>query len=218
MHEMKVLDDLRQHPRKLMLLLTLGVGLLVLGYFQRENLDHETLTAYGKELSPVWFVIAFIALPLVGFPVSVFLLLAGIRFGFWGGMGLAAVAMAIHQVVAFRVVHGLFRRRVRAWLAHKGYPVPRIMNRNPIWFTVIFAAVHGPPYFVKIYSLALTDIPFRIYFWAGAPVYIAFCAIPVGAGSAVVNLNPLWITLVVIGMVGMAFFSRWIGSRLAERA
>jgi hypothetical protein len=107
---------------------------------------------------------------------------------------------------------------VRAWLAHKGYPVPRIMNRNPIWFTVIFAAVHGPPYFVKIYSLALTDIPFRIYFWAGAPVYIAFCAIPVGAGSAVVNLNPLWITLVVIGMVGMAFFSRWIGSRLAERA
>lgn len=217
MFAMKLLEDLRKHPRKLLLSLAVLVGLLILTYYQRENLSREALMSYGKGLSPGWFMAGFITLPLLGFPVSVFLVLAGVRFGFWGGMGLAAMAMAVHHIVAFHVVHGWFRRRVRNWMKRKGYPVPRLVDKNPVWFTVIFAAVHGPPYFAKVYSLALTDIPFRIYFWAGAPVYIFFCAIPVGAGSAVIRLDPIWIYLVVFGMIALALVTRWLGRRLARR-
>lgn len=211
---MKLIDDLRQHPRKLLLLLLVLAGLLIFGYHQREHLNREALLSFGKGISAAWFVIGFITLPLLGFPVSIFLVLSGVRFGFWGGMGLAALSMVIHHTVAFHVVHSWFRRRVRNWLEHKGYPVPQLIEKSPVWFTAIFAAVHGPPYVVKVYSLALTDLPFRIYFWAGAPVYILFSAIPVGAGSAVISLNPTWIYSVVFGMLMLTLLSHWLGKRL----
>ena len=44
---------------------------------------------------------------------------------------------------------------------------------------------------MKLYLLALTNIPFRIYLGVGPPVYIHFCLIPVGAGSSVRTLNPI---------------------------
>ena len=36
----------------------------------------------------------------------------------------------------------------------------------------------------KLYLLALTDIPFRIYFWIGVPVDVFFRAPPGGSGGA----------------------------------
>lgn len=53
---------------------------------------------------------------------------------------------------------------------------------------------------MKLYLLALTNIPFRIYLGVGPPVYILFCLIPVGAGSSVRTLNPVWIYAALGGM------------------
>jgi uncharacterized membrane protein YdjX (TVP38/TMEM64 family) len=172
-----------------------------------DQLSRQDLLTYGEKLPPVWFIVGFLILPLAGVPISVLLVLAGIRFGMWGGMILATGGVFFHHLVAYQLVRRWFRYRFRLRLQRAGYVVPVIKSANLAWYTILFAAIHGPPYSLKLYLLALTDIPFRIYFWVGAPVYILFCLVPVGAGSAVMQVNtPLLygivvgITLLVIGM------------------
>jgi uncharacterized membrane protein YdjX (TVP38/TMEM64 family) len=158
-------------------------------------------------------MIGFILLPLAGVPVSVFLLLAGVRFGFWGGMGATMVAMFLHHLIAFHVIHTWLRERVRAGLERRGYPVPDLKERNQLCFTLLFAGIYGPPYIVKVYSLALTNLPFRIYAGVTVPVYLLLGAVKVGAGSAVITLNPTWIYWIIGLMILLTVILRWLGKR-----
>jgi uncharacterized membrane protein YdjX (TVP38/TMEM64 family) len=184
---------LRRHRGKIALLL-LAVALVAwLAYSHRADLDRDHLMGYGRGLPAGWFVAAFLILPLLGFPISIFLVLAGIRFGLAGGMAISAVAVIVHHFVAYHLAHGWFRSPVRRRLDRAGYAIPPIRAKHRAGFTMLFAALHGPPYIAKIYLLALTDIPFRIFLGFGAPVYIFFCLIPVGAGTALKHFNPLWI-------------------------
>lgn len=186
----------------------------------RDELNREALVAHGRALPAGWFMAAFLVLPLLGFPISVFLLLAGVRFGLGGGMAVSAAGILFHHVAAYRLAHGLFRDRLRRRLERAGRAVPPIKPGHRAWLTALFAALHGPPYIAKLYLWALTDVPFRIYVWVGAPVYILFCLVPVGAGSAVMNWNPAWIyglAGVSVVFVAAGFWLKGkFGDRLAE--
>ena len=186
----------------------------------RDELTREALVAYGKDLPAGWFVAAFLILPLAGFPLSIFLLLAGIRFGLGGGMAVSAAGVVFHHIAAYRLTHGLFRERLRQRLKRAGHAVPPIKAEHRGWLTALFAAIHGPPYAAKLYLWALTDVPFRIYVWVGAPVYIVFCLVPVGAGSAVMNFNPTWIYILVgvaaLFLLGGYWLRRRFGSRMTS--
>lgn len=196
---MKLLERARRHPWRFVITLFLLVTVTWFAYAHRGELTREAIMAHGKSLPAGGFIAAFLVLPLLGFPVSILLVLAGIRFGLCGGMAMAAGGMLFHHFAAFRLAHGAFRQRMSDRLQRSGYSIPAIKAGHRVWFTALFAAIHGPPYAAKLYLLALTDIPFRIYLWAGAPVYILFCLIPVGAGSAVMSFDPTWIYL-FIGM------------------
>ena len=205
--------SIQRHWVKLLLLAVIIVAGCWWLHSHRVEWSREAVVSYGKGLSPVWFIITFLVLPLLGFPISVMLVLAGVRFGFWGGMALAAVGVFFHHIAAFRIVHGLFRQRLRDRIERAGYRIPELKKQNQVWFTALFAAIHGPPYSVKLYLLALTEIPLTIYLWAGAPVYIVFCAITVGAGSAAFTLRPIWIYLLVGGMIALSLVGRWLSKR-----
>lgn len=194
---MSLRESLRRHRGKLAILLLLAAAAGGFAYARRAGLDRESLLAYGESLPAGAFLAAFLILPLVGFPISIFLVLAGIRFGLGGGMAAAALAIAGHHFATFRLAHGWFRDPVRRRLARAGHAIPPVPTRHRAWFTAFFAAVHGPPYIAKLYLLALTDVPFRIYLGVGAPIYILFCLIPVGAGSALIDFNPTWLYLLL---------------------
>ena len=217
---MKVRETLKRHRGKIALA-AVAIALAVwYAVVHRGDLNREALAAYGKDLPAGWFLAAFLVLPLAGFPVSIFLLLAGVRFGLGGGMAVSAAGVLFHHVAAYRLTHGLFRDRLRRRLEQAGRAVPSIKPGHRVWLTALFAALHGPPYIAKLYLWALTDVPFRTYVWVGAPVYILFCLVPVGAGSAVMNWNPAWIYgLVGVSMVFLAA-GYWLkgkfGSRLSE--
>jgi uncharacterized membrane protein YdjX (TVP38/TMEM64 family) len=185
----------------------------VVVYAFKNKLSREALAAYGEALPAAWFIFAYFTLPIVGFPVTIFLILAGVRFGFAGGMVVAALGMIFHHLVAFRLVNGCLRGRLTTQLERAGYRVPSLIQNHPISFTAIFAAVHGPPYIAKVYLLALTDISFRVYFWVGAPVYILFCVLPVGLGSSVVRVSPLWIYGVVFLSSVLPLGFRWLSRK-----
>lgn len=201
---------LRPNARRLLIKLLIAIAILgVLAWIFRDDLDRESLIALGKRLPIPVFVIAFLLTPVLGFPISILLFLAGLRLGFSWGMALATGGMFVHSIVAYFVTHGWFRDRLRARLERAGYGIPPIDRRHQAWFTALFAAFHGPPYAIKLYLLALTDVSFRIYLWVGTPVYILFALLPVGAGSAVTDLNPgiisllvgLMVTFTVLGLV-----------------
>jgi uncharacterized membrane protein YdjX (TVP38/TMEM64 family) len=192
---MKLTNKLRRHPWKF------GTALILLAaawflYSHRGELTREAVMAYGMALPAVGFIAAFLILPLIGFPVGILLALAGIRFGFAGGMVVAAGGVIFHSIVAYRISHGWLRERVKARFERAGYAIPDIKAQHRLWLTLLFTAVRGPPYVSKLYLLALADIPARIYFGGGATIHILFCLIPVGAGSAVMSFDAKWIYLI----------------------
>lgn len=198
---MKIGDLIIKHRGKITATLII---LILAGWFiwhHRADLSRETLVARGKELHAAWFIAAFFVLPVLGFPLSILLFLAGVRFGLGGGMALATAGTFFHHFAAFYLAHGSFRDSVRRRLERAGRKIPPIKEKHRIWFTALFASIHGPPYAAKLYLLALTDVPFRVYLWASAPVYILFCFVSVGAGSAVTTFNPTWIYILTGVMV-----------------
>jgi len=206
----------RHHRGKIAIAIVALAGVAWFLIAHRGELNRETLVAYGKSLHATSFILAFLVLPLVGFPLSIFLFLAGVRFGVVGGMLISGVGVFFHHFAAFRLAHGLFRARVRHRLRRAGHNIPSIKKEHRAWFTALFAALHGPPYAAKLYLLALTDLPFRFYFWVGAPVYIAFCIIPVGAGSAVMNFNPKWIYILVGATALLLLAGYWLRHRFGS--
>lgn len=194
---MRILDLARRHRGKLALCFVLAAAALWLARGYGPGNTREKLLDFGESLPPAAFIAAFLVLPLLGFPISIFLVLAGIRFGLVGGMTLAAFGITCHHLASFRLAHGCFREPVQRRLARAGHTMPSIPSRHRLWFTALFAAIHGPPYIAKLYLLALTDLPFRIYLGIGAPIYILFCLIPVGAGSAIIDFNPTWLYLLL---------------------
>lgn len=212
---MNVSVQIRKHWGKLLVFLILAVACCWL-FTDGGKETREMLTEQVRNLPAFWFIVAYAILPVVGIPLSPLLVLAGVKFGFWQGMAVAALGVFIHHVIAYHLVHGGLRRRVKDRLAKSNYSIPAVDEKNHLWFTAVFASVHGPPYAIKLYLLALTEVSFRVYFWVGAPVYIIFCVVPVGAGSSAISVNPLWLYGGLAGVMGLAFLGKWLGTRLAK--
>jgi uncharacterized membrane protein YdjX (TVP38/TMEM64 family) len=210
---MKLHEMLLRHRWKIGIIVVSLLFVAWLIHAHQNELSRETIIEFGKEIPAAWFMILFLILPLVGFPVSVCLVLAGIHFGFVGGMLVSAAAVAFHNFAAYRLTHGFFRTRMRDFLKKSGYAIPPIDARHRVRFTVLFAAIHGPPYIAKLYLLALTDIPFHIYFWAGVPIYVFFCAIPVAAGSAATTMHMKWIYVIIGAFAVISLAGFWIKRR-----
>jgi uncharacterized membrane protein YdjX (TVP38/TMEM64 family) len=207
---------IRKHRGKLVsaaLLLALAAWF---AWEHRADLSRENLVARGQELHAAWFIAAFFILPVLGFPISILTLLAGVRFGLPGGMALVTGGTIFHHIAAYRLTHGWFRDKVRARLEKAGRKIPPIKKEHQVLLTALFAAIHGPPYAPKLYLLALTDIPFRIYLGVGAPIYILFCLIPVGAGSAVMNFNPAWLFALTTLSIVILLVGWWLKRKFGD--
>lgn len=213
---MNPIGYIRAHWLKLLVLALLAGG-TVAYLASQDALSMEKITAYVRGLSAGWFLAAFLVLPLFGAPISPFLILSGVRFGFLTGMGVASMAILIHNFLAFHIVHGRMRKWIGDRLTRKGHKIPTPKEQNQAWFTVLFVGFQGPPYAVKLYLLALTEIPFRYYFWLGVPIYIFFALIPVGAGSSAVAMNPLWAYAGIFGIMGLILAIRWLRGKIAPK-
>lgn len=212
---MKLLKLLLQHRVRTIIVLSL---LIAGGWFvqlHHHDISQEAIIAFGERIHTAWFLILFFILPLLGFPLSILLVLAGIRFGFAGGMAASAVAVFFHNFTAYHICHGFFRDPMRNFLERAGYAIPPISPGHRVRLTALFTAIHGPPYFAKLYLLALTDIPFLIYFWVGAPVYLIFCVIPVGAGSAATQFDATWIYAIITALAIFSLGGYWLRRRIA---
>lgn len=213
----KIKESLHRHRWRIALGVLVLIGGAVWLYLERDTFNREAILEYGESLPAGWLIAASFLLPLVAFPISIILFLTGVRFGFWPGILLTAGAMAFHHLIAYWLGHGKFRPWFNRKLENWDYKIPKIGDRQPALFTLIFAALHGPPYTLKLYLLALTDVPFRYYFWVGFPVYLAFAPIAIGAGSAVMDFDPTWIYWLVGGITVLMLATKWLKRKVDNK-
>jgi uncharacterized membrane protein YdjX (TVP38/TMEM64 family) len=207
---MKAGTFLKRHWGGLVVTLLLAAGVWYLLTHHEGDLDRESILAYGMSLPPSTVIAAFFLLPPVGFPVSVLLVLIGLRFGIMWGMIIVTVGMFFHLLVVYGIAQSGMRDAMRRRIASFGYEIPPIKGSHRLWFTTLFASIHGPPYAAKLYLLALTDLPFRYHCGIALPVYIGFSLLPVSAGKAVMNLNPVTVSVIVIASIALLLFGRWL--------
>lgn len=159
------------------------------------------------------FLLMFVLLPLVGFPISAFLVLIGVKFGTWYGVLLTLAVMPLHLLISFLVANSYLRSILQRCLETMSYRLPQIPEDRALWFSFVFMAVPGLPYTVKNYALPLSGAPFRYYFLSGYLVQGAMGIPFVVAGGAVAGEH--LVILAVIFAVLLAVYA--LVHRLRQR-
>lgn len=150
-------------------LLAAGVAAL----FAFTEFDWHALMRWIERLHAVPLLIAMATLPLIAFPILPVYLVAGARFGPWGGGLVVALATAVHlvgsYVIARTVLRGPLERLLERWHAH----IPAIPRDEEAAVALVAALVPGLPYVVRTYLLAMMGLRLRVYFWICLPIYVA---------------------------------------------
>lgn len=128
-------------------------------------------TIAGFNPVAVFFLMAM--LPIGGFSITVVYLVAGAKFGpVLGGVAVAG-ATAIHLMASFWISRSVLRDPLQRFLERRGHRLPHVPEGENVSAAAMAVLIPGPPYFARNYLLALTDVPFRIYFLVCLPLYVA---------------------------------------------
>lgn len=138
------------------------------GDFEWQDLV-STITGFNAAI-----VFALMAtLPIGGFSIMVVYLVAGAKFGpALGGVAVAG-ATAIHLLASFWIARSVLREPLRRLLERRGHKLPHVPEGENVSVAAMAVLIPGLPYFARNYLLALTDVPFRVYFWVCLPLYVA---------------------------------------------
>lgn len=143
-----------RNPKKLTRALALAGAVLLLALFWRQ-LDLAELHSQARRM-PGYAVLAVMSLlPLLGFPVSWLHLVAGVRFGFWGGMTSVAVTGFLQHFFGLVMARLLPPRLLGFASSWKR----RFAGASHADAVVLCAVLPGMPYTVQLYLLPLLGTP-----------------------------------------------------------
>jgi len=120
----------------------------------------EYLSSRGH---PAIFLFLMLVLPIVGVPITIFLVLVGIKFGIVYGLLASAVTMFCHMAVTYYLVHFSLRKWITVLLKPYNVSVPKLSGKKHRLHAFIFMLIPGVPYAVKNNLLALAKMPFVPY-------------------------------------------------------
>ncbi|MFZ7128413.1 MAG: TVP38/TMEM64 family protein [Desulfobacterales bacterium] len=164
------MNSLKKHKGMLILLgltIAAAAGSLLLhgtGFYA------SGLKLIRKDLASELFIVLMGVLPAAGFPISPFLIVAGIKFGFLQGVAAVGATTLIHLLCAYFVGRSFLRPLLAGFLNRRGRTIPTLPNSRRSLYIFGFAVLPGLPYSLKNYLLAMTDLPMRSYLvltWAG---------------------------------------------------
>ncbi len=172
----------------------------------------------GEGTPPLLFLLLYFLLPLIGFPISVFLVLIGVKFGSLWGVVVLFSGIAAHLGVIFLVTNSVLRAPIQRKLVDLGYRLPQIPQQRPLWFSCIFMAVPGLPYTVKNYALALCGVPFGYFFLSGF-LFQGLMGVPfVIAGDALATEQMILLAAILAAITGLAAIGNHFRKRYRQTA
>ena len=173
----------RKNTRKLLLIAALVLALGVLLILTEGGVDWRGLRQ-GMETMPRGVLLILVAvLPVLGFSISLVYLVVGAVFGGWPGMAVVGGITAVHLLGSHWIGRSFLRAPVQRFLHRRKHRLPELPAGEEWAVTLMTALVPGLPYFVRNYLLAVSDIPFRIYFWICWPVYVVRSSVVIFLGD-----------------------------------
>jgi len=142
---------------------------------------------------PVWaFVLAFVLLPALGFPISLFYLTAGAVFPAPAlALAVAWACMAVNMALSYGIALGL-AQPVHRLLRRRGYPLPRIADRAQ-WRAIVLVRASPLPWLMQSWLLALGGARFLPYMTFGLPVQALVAAGLVLMGDSLLRGSLGWL-------------------------
>lgn len=154
-------------------LLLAAVVVAAVGFALFEYVDWPGVRQWMQHLNRPVLVLLSATLPLFGFSISIVYLVIGAVFGGPWGIVVVAGITAVHLLTSHWFGRGFLRLRLQRWLEKRKKHFPTLPPGEEISVALMMALVPGPPYFVRNYLLAVSDVPLRVYFWVCWPVYVA---------------------------------------------
>lgn len=199
----------QRHLIKLVLALVVIAGLVVM--YQRIDPAEFQATARGW---PSWVVIAVITLlPMVGFPVSWLHLVAGLCFGFIGGLIVVLVTTLVHHLAGWwlvRVLPSRYFKRFEPW-------EERLEGAGHRDATLLGGLVPGMPYVVHLYVLPMLGTPLLMLCGLGVGVHTARAFVTILLGDQSGDLTPGRIAALVAYYAVLFGLSAWALRSLQKR-
>jgi uncharacterized membrane protein YdjX (TVP38/TMEM64 family) len=186
-----------------------GAVLAVIGLYLL--LDPECGMDFVVDRETHWavFVGLMAILPIFAFPISVFLVLSGIKFGFLAGSLVTVLVMPVHLIASFVLANSLLRPYLIQMLDKKNLRVPQIPKDRMLIYTSLFVIVPGPPYFLKNYLLAISGVPFRYYFGVNWVLELLICIPVVGLGESLMKTS--WKLIIFVVFIAALYLTgRWL--------
>lgn len=170
--------------------------------------------------APVFFM-AMTLLPLVGFPLSVFIFSAGPLFA--PSMGLPMVmatcvgAVLINISMAYWMAAKMLRPTMERFIRWLGYNWPQMELTKSWEFTLVMRLLPGMPFFVQSYALGMTGVKFRVYLGLSMLVAVGQIVAGVLVGDGLLRRDPQQLAIAggVFALLGLCI--HLLRKRLAAR-
>ncbi|MGC4074673.1 MAG: VTT domain-containing protein [Nibricoccus sp.] len=178
------------------------------------------LIAMMDRVNPVLTIVLMALLPLAGFSVSVVYVVAGLKFGLWGGALVIVGVTSLHLLGTHWIGRSFLRGPIQRFLERRDYRLPEAPVGAERSLAAMVALVPGPPYFLRNYALAISGIPLRRYFWVCLGVYTVRSFVTLALGD--LGGNPdgagvFWLGVILMVKLGIcALLIRRIGRKHKE--
>jgi uncharacterized membrane protein YdjX (TVP38/TMEM64 family) len=160
---------------------------------------------------PGWALfLAIVILPLLGFPVTVLHVIAGMRWGPRWGIAIVAIAILLQLFASYALV-SLFRRPFERQFAKLRARLPQTAHGPMTLFTLLLP---GVPFFAKNYVLPIAGVPLGTYLMWAFPIHTLRSSIAVIFGHESDQLTPWRIAGFAAYAVAITLSFAWAFRRL----
>lgn len=151
-----------------------------------QQLGLEELQRRAKELPAAGVIAAMAVGPLLGFPVSWLHLIAGVRFGFAGGIASVAFVGLCHHVGGWLLVRLLPQRCFRSLQPWR----EKLAGAGHRDAALLCALLPGMPYSVQLYLLPVMGTPLAMLCLLSVPLHTCRAVVTILLGNYGTELTP----------------------------
>ena len=186
------------------------------GAFVALTLDFQQARDWIEHVNSGWFFVLMAVLPILGFPLSVLQIVAGVKFGFWTGMSLTAAAMSVHLLGAHWVASSFLKHPVSSLLSRTRFRLPQVRNNEQSVLGFLVPLLPGS-YTVKNYLMVLGGVSLKTLLCVCLPVYAVRASSGIFLGGVSGNLTPWLIALLIVGKIIAVIVTIWVVKRYRHR-
>ena len=182
-------------------------------YLLSQAFDINVVHAYADRLNGTAAFALLTVLPLVGFPVSVLHVTAGIRFGVAWGLVLVALSILLQLLASYGLVH-CRRKYFERKFKDVREQIPAGAHGAVTLFTLLLP---GVPYFAKNYVLPVIGIPLRTYLLWCFPIHVVKSVIAVVLGDQSDRLTSARVAVMLCYSAAMLAAAWWAFRRIKAK-